>query len=284
LAKLTLVFAALLVALGLAGYLGTGSLHPTALIPTWIGLALGIFGFLAISPNESRRKLFMHINVTIALLGFIGSTVEAIRGYVHAKSMGSPDQIALGSKTHAGRPAADLRDSLRALIHRRAPFGEGLDLGNHAQRRLGMGGSRAERSPRHGGARAGGSAQAQAQHQKAVAADLGLVKPRMGLLIGGLCLMVINRVAGLVLPYTSKTLLDKVLSTQHPHPDLLPKIIALSSRHGGAGHHIVLADAVALQGRPALIAEMRRQVQRHVGCSRSPTTTRTAPARWFRAS
>ena len=99
LAKATLVFAVLLVALGLAGYLGTGSLHPTALIPTWIGLALGVFGFLAISPDERRRKLFMHINVTIALIGFIGSTVEAIRGYVHATSAGlQPDQIALASK------------------------------------------------------------------------------------------------------------------------------------------------------------------------------------------
>jgi hypothetical protein len=99
LAKLTLVLAILLVALGLAGYLGTGSLHPTALIPAWIGLALGVFGFLAISPNEGRRKLFMHINVTIALLGFLGSTVEAIRGYAHARSLGvEPDQIALASK------------------------------------------------------------------------------------------------------------------------------------------------------------------------------------------
>jgi hypothetical protein len=99
LAKLTLVLAVLLVALGLIGFIGTGSVHHTALIPAWIGLALGIFGFLAISPNESRRKLFMHINVTIALLGFIGSTVEAIRGYVHATSAGiQPDQIALASK------------------------------------------------------------------------------------------------------------------------------------------------------------------------------------------
>ena len=98
-AKLTLVLAVLLVALGLIGYIGTGSMHPTALIPAWIGLALGIFGFLAISRNEGRRKLFMHINVTIALLGFLGSAAEAVRGYVHAKSAGvEPDQIALASK------------------------------------------------------------------------------------------------------------------------------------------------------------------------------------------
>jgi hypothetical protein len=98
-AKVTLIFALLLVLLGLAGFLGTGSQHPTALIPTWFGLALGIFGFLAISPSEARRKLFMHINVTIGLLGFLGGAVEALRGYLHAKSAGlEPDQIALASK------------------------------------------------------------------------------------------------------------------------------------------------------------------------------------------
>jgi len=75
-AKVTLVFAALMIALGLVGYLGSGSQFPTALIPLWWGVALGIFGFLAISPSESRRKLFMHINVTIGLLGFIGALVR----------------------------------------------------------------------------------------------------------------------------------------------------------------------------------------------------------------
>jgi hypothetical protein len=98
-AKVTLLFAALLIALGLAGYVGTGSVHPTALIPTWIGLALGVFGWLAISPNEGRRKLFMHFNVTIGLLGFLGGAAEAVRGYIHARSAGlEPDMIALASK------------------------------------------------------------------------------------------------------------------------------------------------------------------------------------------
>jgi hypothetical protein len=92
-----------MVALGFVGFLGTGSQHPTALIPAWFGLALAVFGFLAISPSESRRKLFMHINVTIGLLGFLGGAIEAVRGYVHAKSAGlEPDQIALASKTTMG--------------------------------------------------------------------------------------------------------------------------------------------------------------------------------------
>jgi hypothetical protein len=103
-AKVTLVFAALLIALGLVGYLGTGSVHPTALIPTWFGLALGVFGFLAISPNEGRRKLFMHINVTIGLLGFLGAGGRALQSYLHASDAGtSPDEIALASQlTMAG--------------------------------------------------------------------------------------------------------------------------------------------------------------------------------------
>jgi len=99
LAKVTLLFAIALIALGLIGYLGTGSQHSTALIPTWWGLALGLFGLLAMSPSEARRKLFMHLNVTIGLLGFLGATFEAIRGYVHARSLGQePNQIALASK------------------------------------------------------------------------------------------------------------------------------------------------------------------------------------------
>jgi uncharacterized membrane protein len=98
-AKVTLIFAALLIALGLVSFLGTGSAHPTSLIPTWIGLALGIFGLLAISPNEGRRKLFMHVNVTIGLIGFLGGAAEAVRGYIHATSAGlEPDLIALGTK------------------------------------------------------------------------------------------------------------------------------------------------------------------------------------------
>jgi hypothetical protein len=78
--------------------------HNTALIPTWFGLALGLFGFLAISPNEGRRKLFMHINVTIGLLGFLGAGGRAVYGYVHASAAGtSPDVIAEGCQaTMAG--------------------------------------------------------------------------------------------------------------------------------------------------------------------------------------
>ncbi len=95
-AKVTLLFAVLLIALGLVGFLGTGSEHPTALIPTWFGVALGVFGLLAMSPIERRRKLFMHINVTIGLVGFLGTIAEIARNFASSKEM---DVTALAAKT-----------------------------------------------------------------------------------------------------------------------------------------------------------------------------------------
>ena len=98
-AKVTIVFGVLLIVLGLAGFLGTGSIHPTALIPTWFGLALGVFGFLAISPSETRRKIFMHINVTIGLLGFLGAAGSALHEYGSARSQGiDPNAVALAAQ------------------------------------------------------------------------------------------------------------------------------------------------------------------------------------------
>lgn len=98
-AKITIVFAVLLIALGLVSYFGTGSAHPTALIPTWWGLALGIGGILAISPSERRRKIFMHINVTVGALGCIGAVAAAMQGYGAARSQGiDPDYVALAAK------------------------------------------------------------------------------------------------------------------------------------------------------------------------------------------
>jgi hypothetical protein len=103
-AKVSLVFAVLLAALGLVSYVGTGSQHITALIPLFVGVLLGIFGWLAISPNEGRRKLFMHINVTIGLLGFLAAAGRAVQSLAHAHANGTqPDTVAQASQwTMAG--------------------------------------------------------------------------------------------------------------------------------------------------------------------------------------
>jgi ABC-type multidrug transport system fused ATPase/permease subunit len=93
-----------------------------------------------------------------------------------------------------------------------------------------------------------------------------LIAPRKGLIAGGLALMAVNRVAGLVLPLVSKPLLDKVLSGSHPHPDLLPKIIVavLIATAVQAITSYSLTQLLSVAGQK-LIADMRREVQRHVG-------------------
>ncbi len=98
-AKTTIIFAVLLIILGVAGFIYTGSQHPTALIPAAFGLVMCIFGFLAMSPSESRRKLYMHINVTLGTIGFLMAAWRALSSYGTARSQGvNPDYIALGSQ------------------------------------------------------------------------------------------------------------------------------------------------------------------------------------------
>lgn len=77
-ATTTLLTGLILIALGLGGYVGTGSEHKTALIPVAFGLPILILGFLA--RNPARRALAMHIAVTLGLLGFLGSLVGFIKG------------------------------------------------------------------------------------------------------------------------------------------------------------------------------------------------------------
>ena len=127
---------------------------------------------------------------------------------------------------------------------------------------------RAERTPHSRGSRAG---QADMPKRKPDLKRLwpqikSLVTPRLGLLLAGMGLMVINRFAGLVLPYTSKPLLDKVLNQAHPRPDLLPMFIALvfSAMVVQAITSFSLTQLLSKAGQ-RLIAEMRSQVQRHVG-------------------
>ncbi len=93
------------------------------------------------------------------------------------------------------------------------------------------------------------------------AADL--VQARKGRLLLGLALMTVNRLAGLVLPGTSKYLLDEVIGKGNRH--LLPLIL------GAAGiatiTQAITSYALAqVLGKAAQrsITEMRRRVQRHV--------------------
>ncbi len=130
---------------------------------------------------------------------------------------------------------------------------------------LGMG---AERGAHGSGARLG---KADLPKRKPSLKKLGpqiwtLIKPRKALIVGGLLLMAVNRVAGLVLPMVSKPLLDKVLTPLHPQANLLPGIIAavLGATIVQAITSYSLTQLLSVAGQ-RLIADMRREVQRHVG-------------------
>jgi hypothetical protein len=73
----TIITGFLLIALGIVGYIGTGSSHPTALITTYFGIAFAVVGSLA--KNPARRKMLMHIAVVLGLIGFIATIGGAIR-------------------------------------------------------------------------------------------------------------------------------------------------------------------------------------------------------------
>ncbi|MGA7522137.1 MAG: ABC transporter ATP-binding protein [Acidobacteriaceae bacterium] len=91
-----------------------------------------------------------------------------------------------------------------------------------------------------------------------------LVQPRKWLLLAGLLLVAINRVAGLVLPFLTKPFVDQVI-TKH-HGELLPRLVV----------EVFLATLVQAvtsfsntqllsKAAQRMIADLRQQVQQHVG-------------------
>jgi hypothetical protein len=82
-AKVTIGFGALLIILSAVAYtmLGQHSHGIHSLIPGVFGLLLVVFGALAETPVAKKRMLFMHIAVTVGLLGFLG-TIPGIIGVI----------------------------------------------------------------------------------------------------------------------------------------------------------------------------------------------------------
>jgi fluoride ion exporter CrcB/FEX len=102
LATTTIGFGIVLIVLGLGGYFGTDRVSPTALIPAAFGLLLAIFGALA--RDEKRRKMAMHIAVTVGLLGFLGT----VSGLVKLPALLSGGVVE--------RPAAVVSKSIMAVL------------------------------------------------------------------------------------------------------------------------------------------------------------------------
>jgi hypothetical protein len=54
----------------------------------------GPFGLLAMDKRERKRKLFMHINVTIGLLAYLGVMVEIVRNMATSKDLNTAALVA----------------------------------------------------------------------------------------------------------------------------------------------------------------------------------------------
>ncbi len=91
-----------------------------------------------------------------------------------------------------------------------------------------------------------------------------LVLPRRGLLLAGFGLMLINRAAGLVLPASTKVLIDYIIGQGRREllAPLLFAIVAATLLQGGTSFALTQLLSKAAQ---RLISELRRKVQAHIG-------------------
>ncbi|HYL79178.1 MAG TPA: ABC transporter ATP-binding protein, partial [Candidatus Acidoferrum sp.] len=91
-----------------------------------------------------------------------------------------------------------------------------------------------------------------------------LVRPRRGLLALGLVLMLVNRLSGLVLPASTKFLIDDIIGRQRREL-LLPLVLAVLGATAIQGVTSFALTQLLSKAAQRLIAELRRKVQAHVG-------------------
>ena len=91
-----------------------------------------------------------------------------------------------------------------------------------------------------------------------------LIQPRRGLLALGFVLMAINRVAGLVLPASSKYFLDNVISKRQANL-LTPIVLSILAATIIQGLTSFTLTQLLSKSAQRMITELRRQVQAHIG-------------------
>lgn len=91
-----------------------------------------------------------------------------------------------------------------------------------------------------------------------------LVRPRRGLLALGFLLMLMNRVAALVLPYSTRYVIDSVIIQRHAQL-LKPLVLAVLAATVVQGITSFSLTQLLSKAAQRLIAELRRKVQAHVG-------------------
>jgi subfamily B ATP-binding cassette protein MsbA len=91
-----------------------------------------------------------------------------------------------------------------------------------------------------------------------------LLRPRRGILLGGLFLMAINRVAGFILPGSTKYLVDDVISKRQIHL-LVPLVLVVMAATVVQGLTSYSLTQLLSKSSQRLITELRLKVQAHIG-------------------
>src|SRR6266478_5542305 len=91
-----------------------------------------------------------------------------------------------------------------------------------------------------------------------------LIKPRRGLLAVGFALMAVNRVAGLVLPASTKYFVDNVIGKRQIQL-LTPIVLAVLGATILQGLTSFTLTQLLSKSAQKMITELRRQVQAHIG-------------------
>src|ERR1700693_1942748 len=91
-----------------------------------------------------------------------------------------------------------------------------------------------------------------------------LIKPRRGILAAGLLLMAVNRVSGLILPASTKYLVDDVIGKHRIHL-LTPIVLIVLAATVIQGLTSFTLTQLLSKSAQKMIADLRRQVQAHIG-------------------
>jgi ABC-type multidrug transport system fused ATPase/permease subunit len=91
-----------------------------------------------------------------------------------------------------------------------------------------------------------------------------LIHPRRGILLLGFVLMAINRVAGLILPGSTKYLIDDVIGKRHVRL-LVPIVLAVVAATIVQGLTSFTLTQLLSKSAQRMISDLRKQVQAHIG-------------------
>jgi hypothetical protein len=100
--KITIVYAVLLILLGLVGFFGFGRSSVTALIPAFFGVLVLVAGLLAL--DEKLHRHAMHAASVLGLLGFLGTVTGLVKLFT------------LISGGEVTRPAAVVSQAVMAVL------------------------------------------------------------------------------------------------------------------------------------------------------------------------